>query len=161
MFEGIGAVMPVMNACNDNARQKFPYILAGALATLCTTYILFSQLCYFTWGSNLDQSIVTQELPSSNGYVQVIKILYTLNLVFSYPLTIYPTNIILDSIFLSSFREGTCSRSFLEKLIRTIVLLSAILLAVYLYSHLDIFLAASGTFLGTTVVLLIPSLCHH
>ena len=42
MFEGIGCVMPVMNACDQRAREKFPYLLVGALTTLCTTYVLFS-----------------------------------------------------------------------------------------------------------------------
>lgn len=58
MFEGIGTVMPIMNACDDKARASFSYLLAGALGTLCSTYILFSELCYYTWGSGLNQSIV-------------------------------------------------------------------------------------------------------
>ena len=58
MFEGIGSVMPVMNACDERAQQKFPYILAGALATLCTIYILFSELCYYTFGDDLKEAIV-------------------------------------------------------------------------------------------------------
>ena len=58
MFEGVGSVMPVMNACDKRAQEKFPYILAGALATLCTIYILFSELCYFTFGDDLKEAIV-------------------------------------------------------------------------------------------------------
>lgn len=42
MFEGIGSVMPVMTACNEEARSRFPYLLTAALSTLCCTYILFS-----------------------------------------------------------------------------------------------------------------------
>lgn len=93
--------------------------------------------------------------------MQIIKILYTLNLVFSYPLTIYPTNIIIDSILFSSLPESSNLRLFLENFSRTIVLLIAMLLALFFYNSLDKLMALSGTILGTTVVLFIPSLCHY
>lgn len=60
MFEGIGAVMPVMNACDSNAQRNFPYLIALALGSLCVLYILFSELCYFTWGDDLTESIVLE-----------------------------------------------------------------------------------------------------
>ena len=64
MFEGIGSVMPVMNACNKEAKDNFSYLLTGALGTLCTLYILFAELCYYTFGNGLSESIVMQEMPS-------------------------------------------------------------------------------------------------
>lgn len=53
MFEGIGSVMPVMNACTDAAKDQFHVLIAAALATLCTIYIIFSSLCYYTFGDDL------------------------------------------------------------------------------------------------------------
>ena len=67
MFEGIGCLMPVMRETKEP--QKFPYLVVAALATLCTIYILFSFLCYYTWGSNLDETVVTEMLPADNVYV--------------------------------------------------------------------------------------------
>lgn len=58
MFEGIGCVMPVMNACDQRSKENFRYLLAAALGTLCTVYILFSELCYYTFGNDLKESIV-------------------------------------------------------------------------------------------------------
>ena len=54
MFEGIGTVMPIMNAADEKVHQKFPRLVMLALATLCTIYILFSMLCYYTFGAALD-----------------------------------------------------------------------------------------------------------
>jgi len=97
MFEGIGSVMPVMHACSDEARNHFPYLIMAALGTLCTVYIVFSEICYYTFGDALTQSIVMQEMPSDNSIIIAVKFLFCLNILFSYPITIYPTNVVIDS----------------------------------------------------------------
>ena len=84
-----------------------------------------------------------------------------MNLVFSYPLTIYPTNIVLDSMLFGSLDETSKLRIFLEGLSRTVVLIIGMLLAIFFYDSLDKVLALSGTMLGTTVVLFIPAVCHY
>jgi amino acid permease len=60
MFEGIGSVMPIMNASNSEAKARFPCLIGFALATLCTIYILFSELCYYNFGDGLNEPIVMQ-----------------------------------------------------------------------------------------------------
>lgn len=127
MFEGIGSVMPVMNACNDKAKAEFPYLIAAALITLCSIYILFSELCYYNFGDGLKESIVMQEMPSENRLIQVVKVLYCFNIMFSYPLTIYPTNIVLDSIL---FRKP---RYWIENFVRLVVLILGMVLAISFY----------------------------
>ena len=97
MFEGIGCVMPVMHACDDTARSRFPYLIFFALSSLCLLYIGFSEICYYTFGDNLNQSIVMQEMPSDNIIIIIVKFLFCINILFSYPITIYPTNVIIDS----------------------------------------------------------------
>jgi amino acid permease len=64
MYEGIGCVMPIMNSCDSNAKRNFSYLIAAALLTLCTIYILFSELSYFTFGNRMDDAIIMHELPS-------------------------------------------------------------------------------------------------
>ena len=58
-----------------------------------------------------------QEMPSENRLIQVVKVLYCFNIMFSYPLTIYPTNVVLDSIL---FRRP---RYHAENFIRLCVLI--------------------------------------
>ena len=47
-----------------------------------------------------------------------------------------------------------------ENISHSVVLVIGMLLAIYLYDHLDKVLALCGAILGTTVVLFIPSVCH-
>ena len=89
MFEGIGCLLPVMRETKEP--EKLPMITVAAIGTLCTCYVLFSELCYYAWGSDLTEPVVTEMLPADNTFVQIMKLLFCVNLVFSFPLTIVPT----------------------------------------------------------------------
>ena len=59
-FEGIGVVMPIMHACN--VPEQFPRLLFYAMVTLITIYSFFGNLVYYTLGSDLKHTFVTQEV---------------------------------------------------------------------------------------------------
>ena len=161
MFEGIGAVMPVMNACSPEVHKNFPYILAAALGTLCTIYIVFSEINYYTFGNGLDQPIVMGMMPTGNPIIQIVKVLFSFNIMFSYPITIFPTNQILDEMLLARFPENSTLRVVSFRLICTLVLLLGLVSAIQFYHDLDKILATTGVAFGTFVVLFVPSLCHY
>ena len=102
-----------------------------------------------------------EELPSDNAFVQVVKFLYCFNLMFSYPLCIYPTNMIIDASLFKSVTPNSTKRLVYENISHTIVLIIAIILALWLYEYLDKVLAIIGTVCGLSVVLVIPSICHY
>ena len=88
MFEGIGCLLPVMK--ETEKPQQLPLITALALITLCIVYVSFSSICYYAWGASLTEPVVTEMLPADNLFVQIMKMLFCLNLVFSFPLTMVP-----------------------------------------------------------------------
>jgi proton-coupled amino acid transporter len=57
-FEGIGVVMPIMKRTQEPKKFKRQLILA--LATIIILYIIFGEICYFTYGNNLDTQIITE-----------------------------------------------------------------------------------------------------
>ena len=61
MFEGIGSVLPVMEA--SDAKENFNVLLGSALATLCGVHIIFYELAYYTYGTELTEPLVMQKLP--------------------------------------------------------------------------------------------------
>ena len=105
MFEGIGCLLPVMR--ETEKPEQVPVITVVALLTLCTIYMSFSSLCYYAWGSDLDQPVVTEMLPADNKFVQAMKLLFCLNLVFSFPLTIVPTFNTMEAWLLGKKETGT------------------------------------------------------
>lgn len=123
-------------------------------------HIGFAELCYYTYGNNLTKAIIMEHMPAANPIIQVVKILFMINLVFSYPLTIFITNLILESFTFKNFKENNKQRKYLKNAQRSIVLLLGIVCAIYLKESLDKLLALSGTILGTNVVMSIPAICH-
>ena len=96
MYEGIGCLMPILAETERPA--LLPIITIFALAFLCVLYVAFACLCYYAWGSDLTEPVVTQMLPQGNVLVQAVSFLFCLNLVFSYPMTMKPTFQILAAV---------------------------------------------------------------
>ena len=96
MLEGIGCLMPVMRETQNP--EQMPLIAGSALVLLGLVYTSFSSICYYSWGSDLTEPVVTEMLPADNTFVQVMKLLFCLNLVFSYPITIVPSLNTLENI---------------------------------------------------------------
>lgn len=67
MFEGIGCLLPVQREAAQP--EQFPRLVIFALLTLFAFYVLFSFLCYYAWGSDLDEAVVTEMLPADNTSV--------------------------------------------------------------------------------------------
>ena len=89
-FEGIATVMPIMQSCA--APDKFVSILIAAIFTLTAVFIFFGELCYLAWGANLNKPIVTEMLPPTSVVVMIMKLLFCINLLFSYAINVYPAN---------------------------------------------------------------------
>ena len=134
LFEGIGGIMPIMSA-TKNRKDFGTVILPGAMALLCFCNVVFGNLCYYTFGTGLDKPLITEVMPADSKVIITVKFLFMLNLVFSYPLTIYITNIILESY---TFSKGTLKgkdkcRYWMKNLQRTIVLIIGILCAIFFH----------------------------
>ena len=129
--------------------------------TLCIIYIFFSTLSYIAYGDEMNQAIIIMMMPASNKVIQFIKICMCINIVFSYSVTIYPCNQVLQSIFLPCLSDKSTLKSILSLLLNGAILFLGCYLAIIFYVSLDSYLAFSGVILGSLVVLIIPAMCHY
>ena len=98
----------------------------------------------------------------------MIKILFTLNLICSYPITINPTNTIIESYMLGSEyqlevnggRTRGRSEFFCARISRFFVVLIAGLLGIILAADMDKFLGFFGALLGSPMAMTLPALIH-
>ena len=104
-YEGIGIVMPVMATTAEPLR--FKEMLTYAYMTIIAFECSFALLCYMTWGSNMDEPFITEMLPSDNFAVILIKFLYSINIIFSFAIVIYPTNTALETLFCRCFKRNS------------------------------------------------------
>ena len=56
-YEGIGLVMPIM-AITEKP-ERFKEMLLYAMITLMIVYISFDEICYFAWGTDMNEPIIT------------------------------------------------------------------------------------------------------
>ena len=162
-FEGIGVVMPIMQACD--CPEIFDKILLYALVTLTVVYCLFANYCYLVIGSDLDTSFITQELDQSSIIVSVLQIMMCINLVCSYAIFIYPTNTIIEDYAYKSLSKRKDSRSkkmyyYVQNFSRLLVCLFATYGAIELGKKLDKFLSVLGALLCAPLAITYPALIH-
>ncbi|GMF31862.1 unnamed protein product [Phytophthora lilii] len=97
-FEGIGLVLPTYDSMDDQIKHKFPAILSWCVMCILVICTLFAGTVYAAFGQNT-QSVVTLNLPSSGESTgtMAVQLTYSLALVLSYPLMLYPVINILES----------------------------------------------------------------
>jgi proton-coupled amino acid transporter len=93
-FEGIGTLMPVMAETKN--KHKFERTVKCALSFLALYFSAFGVLCYAYFGTQKEKFIINNMSQTNKG-IEAVKLAYCINLVFSYPLTIFPANMILES----------------------------------------------------------------
>jgi len=158
VYEGIGIVMPVM--ATTEKPENFKAMLTYAFITLMSFFILFAMICSVAWGSNMDQAIVLQMLPADSVTVIIIKFLYSLNLVCSYPITICPANAAIEGWLCGCLKKDKTKLYWMQNLSRTLVTTAAAVLAVCLASKIDKFLGLIGSFLCAPLALFFPAMLH-
>ena len=157
MFEGIGSVLPVMEA--SDCKENFDVLLVSALATLCSIHIMFSELSYYVYANDLNEPIIIMKLPPDNWAVIIGKILFCANIIVSFPLVIYITNNIIESIIFAKmdYSEG---RKWLKNFSRTLIVASSVTLGYTFYYSLHKILGFTAVVLGAWIVLITPSAIH-
>lgn len=112
-----------------------------------------------TYGSNMTEALITEMLPASDPLVIFTKMVFIVNLLCSYALTICPTNRIIEGWL---FKKGDNSTAtyWMQNFSRTLVALSACFFGVMLASKIDKFLGLMGALLCAPLALLFPTFCH-
>ena len=100
-------------------------------------------------------------LPSTSIFFCLLKLAYSGNLIFSYPIMISPCNLIIESyVFKCCFRENSVLRHWLKNFSRFIVCITACFIAVALADKIDKFLGLLGAVLCAPLALTMPALIH-
>lgn len=170
-FEGIGCVMPIMEQTRD--KNQFPKLLTAALMTLASLFIFFGLICYASFmssGNKSEDTIIIYNIVPDNEkslrktIIVITELLYCVNLVFSYPLTVYPANKIIESFIFHKFfgmKEVTLKRKWLKNLSRLVVVFLGCFLSITFEKVLDNFLGVAGAVLGISIILIVPTLFHY
>ncbi|CAI5736967.1 unnamed protein product [Peronospora destructor] len=159
-FEGIGLVLPIYDAMDDDIRHKFPRILSYTMLFLLTLFSVFAGLVYAAFGQDT-QSVVTLNLPSAQDSIATmsVQITYSLALVLTYPLMLYPVVKILEGYLFSRHSQKGYWRWEKNGFRFTLVCLTAAI-AYFGKEELDNFVALIGGFCSVPLAFIYPCLFH-
>jgi len=94
-FEGIGVILPIQDI-TENKEQYFTVIVITC-CLITTIYLFYAEYCLFAWYERFtpEAPLVTEYFPF-NWYTDLVKILFSFQLIISYTLVIYPANMIVE-----------------------------------------------------------------
>ncbi len=67
LFEAIGCLLPILRETEHP--ENFAWLTFAALWSICLLQIGFSSLCYYAWGSDIKEPLITELLPSANVWI--------------------------------------------------------------------------------------------
>ena len=128
---------------------------------IAVVYIMFGEFTMLAWGNNdtFDYPIITSSLPTKSIVTYILKILFSINLLFTYPLMIHPANIVVESWFFSNW-EKTRSRQMMKNLSRSIIVALSCVVALSVYDKLESFLSITGSLTCIPIAFIIPAALH-
>ncbi|KAF4034925.1 Transmembrane amino acid transporter protein [Phytophthora infestans] len=159
-FEGIGLVLPTYDAMDDQIKYKFPAILSWCVVCILVICILFAGTVYAAFGQNT-QSVVTLNLPSSSESTgtMAVQLTYSLALVLSYPLMLYPVINILENKLFPYQRVKGFWRWQKNGFRFALVCLTAVI-GYFGKNELDNFVSIIGGFCSVPLAFIYPCIFH-
>ena len=159
-YEGIGVILPIREVTAD--KENYYKLLCITVTLIACLYILLGEYTAIAWGDTYNFQklpLITSSLPEKDVVTYIVKILFSFNLFFSYPLVIHPANIVIESWFFSTWPK-TRKRQMCKNLSRTIVVALSCVVALAIYDKLDQFLSITGALTCIPVAFLIPAALH-
>ena len=159
-FEGIGIIIPIMET--TNRPDLYPYLLATTMILLTVFYVFFGNFWYFVYGyETLDESpLITSVQPQKSIPLMIVKMIWIINLILTYPLQIHPANMVIESYIFKNWKKSW-KRTWFKNLWRTILVIFTVVLSVALLDTLDKLESINGAFAWIPIAFLLPSLFHY
>jgi proton-coupled amino acid transporter len=156
-FEGIGTVLPILKESQNP--KNFQRLLLLSFLVLMVYFVFFAVISYMYFGEQHEPIIINNIDPTN--FIEIVKFIYCINLVFSYPLSIYPTNATIEIYTLSRLDEKSTLKYWLTNFSRCIVVFLACFCSITFQKILDEFLGLTGALLGIPIILIVPLVCHY
>ena len=158
-FEGIGVILPIKEITEK--KEDYFKIFAIVVGSIGVFYIIFSEYMIFGYGAErVYHPLITESLPRKSIVTYGIKILFSIMLLFTYPLQIFPANNVIES-YLTPGWPKTRKRQLCKNISRTIVVTLSCILAISAYDEVEKLLAIVGALTCCPMAFALPAACHY
>lgn len=163
-FEGIGLIIPIQESMKTPS--KFPKVMFYVMIIITTIFITMGGVSYAAYGSHTE-TVVLLNLPQDSKLVNGVQLLYSLAILLSTPLQIFPAIKITENAFFTRSGKYNPYIKWQKNIFRFGVVFLCALIAWGGADDLDKFVALVGNFACIPLVFIYPvslpprPLCTH
>ncbi|GAA6014180.1 hypothetical protein JCM11491_004130 [Sporobolomyces phaffii] len=157
-FEGIGLVIPITESMKDP--HKFPKVLSGVMVGIMFLFAGAGILSYLAYGKDI-QTVVFVNLPQDDKFVNAAQFLYSLAILLSTPLQLFPAVRIMENGIFSRSGKHSNKVKWEKNAFRTAVVVGCAGIAWAGASDLDKFVSLIGSLACVPLCFCYPALLHY
>ncbi|KAF5552035.1 vacuolar amino acid transporter 3 [Fusarium napiforme] len=157
-FEGIGLIIPVQESMRHP--QKFPRVLLIVMIIITVLFIGMGAISYAAYGSQTE-TVVLLNLPQDNKMVNGVQFLYSVAILLSTPLQIFPAIRIAETELFTRSGKYNPWVKWQKNVFRFFVVMLCAAIAWLGADHLDKFVALVGNFACIPLVFIYPPMLHY
>ncbi|KAH8100834.1 transmembrane amino acid transporter protein-domain-containing protein [Cristinia sonorae] len=157
-FEGIGLVIPITDAMKEP--RKFPAVLTGVMLFLMVLFCGAGVMSYLTFGADV-QTVVIVNLDTTSKFTQAVQFLYSLAILLSVPLQLFPAVRIMENGLFSRSGKGDPKVKWQKNFFRFLTVVFCACLSYVGASDLDKFVSFVGSFACVPLCYVYPAMLHY
>ncbi|KAI1390959.1 transmembrane amino acid transporter protein-domain-containing protein [Hypoxylon trugodes] len=157
-FEGIGLIIPIQESMKSPS--KFPKVMFYVMIIISVLFITMGAVSYAAYGSKTE-TVVLLNLPQDNKLVNGVQFLYSLAILLSTPLQIFPAIRITENALFTRSGKYNPYIKWQKNLFRFLIVFLCALIAWGGADDLDKFVALVGNFACIPLVYIYPPLLHY
>ncbi len=156
-FEGVGLIIPIQEAMKKP--RQFPPVLAGVMILITAVFLSMGALSYAAYGSHT-RTVVILNLPQDDKFVNAVQFLYSLAILLSTPLQLFPAIRITENELFTRSGKYNPYIKWQKNLFRFLLVMLCAVIAWGGARDLDKFVALVGSFACVPLVYVYPVSSH-
>ncbi|KAJ5895251.1 Amino acid transporter [Penicillium taxi] len=156
-YEGIGLIIPIQESMKQP--QRFPGILAGVMVVITLIFLSAGALSYAAYGS-ATKTVILLNLPQDDKLVNVVQLLYSLAILLSTPLQLFPAIRIMENELFTRSGKYNPYIKWKKNAFRFFLVFVCAIIAVCGADDLDKFVSLVGSFACVPLIYVYPPLLH-
>lgn len=156
-FEGIGLVIPITESMREP--EKFPMTITGVMIAVTTLFASSGFFSYAAFGSDI-QTVVITNMPGQSRFVQAIQAFYSLAILLSMPLQLFPALTILELGLFKRSGKYSFTTKMRKNFFRFGIVVVAMMTAWLGANDLDKFVSLVGSVACVPLCFVYPPLLH-
>ncbi|GAA5956652.1 hypothetical protein JCM21900_002327 [Sporobolomyces salmonicolor] len=157
-FEGIGLIIPITESMKHP--HKFPKVLTGVMVGVMILFAGAGVLAYLTYGSDI-QTVVFVNLPQDDKLVNAAQFLYSIAILLSTPLQLFPAVRIMENGIFSRSGKHSPRVKWEKNTFRMAVVVGCAVIAWAGASDLDKFVSLIGSLACVPLCFCYPAMLHY